>query len=80
MADNIASAATLGHESRELQARLVDLLLDLVRREPLVAVGDTVLFSWQAGHEIRLEDDDERYLLMREEDVLAVVNLESACS
>ena len=48
-----------------------DLLRDLVRREPLVHIGDYVLFSWAAGHEVLIED--ERYLLLREADILAVV-------
>jgi co-chaperonin GroES (HSP10) len=49
------------------------LLRDLVRREPCVKVGDTVLFSWASGQEITLNDGEERYLLMRETDLLAVV-------
>lgn len=36
-----------------------------------VNVGDVVLFSWQAGQEIQL--DDGRYLIMPESDILAVV-------
>ena len=40
-------------------------------RSPAVMAGDTVLFSWQSGQEIFL--DDERYLLMREDDILAVL-------
>lgn len=36
-----------------------------------VKVGDTVLFSWTSGQEIQIED--ERYFLMRESDVLAVL-------
>lgn len=39
----------------------------------LVAVGDYVVFSWTAGQEIWVEDGDERYLLMRESDILCVV-------
>lgn len=37
---------------------------------PCVKVGDLVLFSHQSGQEITV--DDERYLLMREDDLLAV--------
>ena len=40
-------------------------------RVPDVKVGDTVLFSWQSGQEIYIED--ERYFLMRESDILAVL-------
>ena len=36
-----------------------------------VKAGDTVLFSWNVGQEVFL--DDERYLLMRESDILAVL-------
>ena len=49
----------------------IELLRDLVRKEPSVKVGDYVLFSWQSGQEFVM--DDERFLIMREEDLLAVV-------
>lgn len=49
-----------------------ELLRDLVRVEPIVKVGDTVLFSWASGQELTLNDGDERYLLMKEADLLAV--------
>lgn len=49
------------------------LLRDLVRKEPEVKVGDYVVFSWTAGQEIWVEDGEERYLLMRESDILCVV-------
>lgn len=48
-----------------------DLLRDLVRREPSVKIGDYVLFSWQSGQ--LFEMDDEKLLIMRETDILAVV-------
>ena len=41
-----------------------------------VKVGDTVLFSWTSGQEVLI--DDERYFLMRESDVLAVLEGETA--
>jgi chaperonin GroES len=50
-----------------------DLLRDLVRKEPSVKVGDTVLFSWASGQEITVDDGKETYLLMRESDLLAVL-------
>ena len=37
-----------------------------------VKVGDKVLFSKYSGNEIKV--DGEEYLIMREEDVLAIVN------
>lgn len=41
---------------------------------PSVKAGDTVLFSWTSGQEVRV--DGERYLLMREADLLAVLESE----
>lgn len=38
--------------------------------KPCVSVGDLVLFSHQSGQDITI--DGERYLLMREDDLLAV--------
>jgi chaperonin GroES len=42
---------------------------------PSVKVGDVVLFSWTSGQEIRV--NGERFLLMREADLLAVLENES---
>jgi len=39
--------------------------------EPSVKVGDTVLFGYDAGQQVTI--DDERYLLMREDDLLCVL-------
>lgn len=50
-----------------------DLLRALVAREPCCKPGDTVLFSWMAGQEIYLHDSDERLLLMKEDDLIAVI-------
>ncbi len=41
------------------------------RRQAPVAVGDHVVFSWKAGQEVTL--DGERHLVMRFDDVLAVL-------
>lgn len=60
-------------DRQQVLAAGAELLRDLVRREPLVKVGDQVLFSWLAGQELLDADDDVRYLLMREEDLLAVI-------
>ena len=51
--------------------RAVQLLRQATAREPQVKEGDYVVFSWTAGQELTLED--ERYLLMHESDILAVV-------
>lgn len=58
-------------EPPELRDTIINMLRDLVRREPIVKEGDDVLFSWSVGQEITI--DDERYLLMREDDLLAVL-------
>jgi len=47
------------------------LLRELVAHEPVVKVGDFVLFSWQSGQELVV--DGERYLLLPEDDLLAVL-------
>lgn len=73
----------LKHEASTLAERLercyddeiitdaANMLRDVTRREPSVKVGDDVIFSWTSGQELFV--DDERYLLMREGDILAVV-------
>lgn len=60
-------------ELQETATTAAELLRELVRREPLVQDGDQVLFSWLAGQELLDADDDVRYLLMREDDLLAVI-------
>lgn len=42
-----------------------------VFHQPSVKVGDTVIFGYDAGQEVRI--DDERYLLIRDEDLIAVL-------
>jgi co-chaperonin GroES (HSP10) len=56
--------------------KAAQLLRDLTAKTPEVAVGDAVIFSWSAGHEIWVNDGDERYLLLREADILAVIEPE----
>ncbi len=58
---------------RDVFHTYADLLRRATQREPEVKVGDYVVFSWTAGQEIWVEDGEERYLLMRESDILAVV-------
>jgi len=38
-----------------------------------VQPGDTVLFSWQSGQEILVDDEGARVLVMLEEDLLAII-------
>ena len=47
------------------------LLRELTGREPVVAIGDRVLFSRAAGQDVSI--DETRYVLMREADLLAVL-------
>jgi chaperonin GroES len=70
-----AMAVELEHSigEMELQDTAANLIRDLVRREPQVKPGDYVVFSWTAGQEVLVEDGEERYLLMRESDILCVV-------
>jgi chaperonin GroES len=49
------------------------LLKDGTRRGLQVKVGDTVLFTNWAGDEFKEQQKSEQILLMREEDVLAVL-------
>jgi len=53
-----------------------ELIRETAPRAPDVAVGDVVLFSWQAGQEVLL--DGERVLLLAESDLLATVEQEGA--
>jgi chaperonin GroES len=42
------------------------------KRQPLeVKVGDTILFDKYSGSKIRI--DDEEYLIIREEDILGII-------
>lgn len=66
--ETLAPYVTVGSEPIH---EAVDLLRQATHREPLVKVGDYVVFSWIAGQELTVED--ERYLLMREADILCVV-------
>lgn len=53
-------------------ANAAQLLRELTAREPIVSVGDRVLFSRIAGQDVQI--DDTRYVLMREADLLAVLD------
>ena len=41
--------------------------------DPIVGLGDRVIFSWTAGQELWLNGGQERYFIMRASDLLAVV-------
>lgn len=42
-------------------------------KHPSVKAGEHVIFSWSAGQELWLDDGAERYLILREDDLLAVI-------
>lgn len=61
-------------DATEVLSDAAQMLRDLTGKEPEVRVGDTVIFSWSAGHELHLNHGEDRLLLMREGDILAVWN------
>ena len=76
-ADDLADRITLRCGATDDDDCILDaahLLRDLVRKQPIVTIGDDVLFSHDAGQEITL--DGETYLLMREDELLAVIEPE----
>lgn len=64
-----------GNSTDDLKAA-AQMLRALVSRKPQVRVDEDVIFSWQVGQEVWINDGEERYLLMREADILAVVDYE----
>lgn len=70
-AEEFIASELAGFSDGSVEGRAADLLRDLVRKEPCVKPGDHVLFSWSAGQQITI--DDEEYILMNEADLLAVV-------
>lgn len=61
----------LAPDNTELVTDAIVMLKEVTAYKPSVKVGDTVVFSWNVGQELQI--DDARYLLMRESDVLAVL-------
>ncbi len=59
-------------QGRVLSVGQGPMLSDGTRAKPQVAEGDRVLFTSYAGHEI--EVDGEELLIMRESDILAILN------
>jgi co-chaperonin GroES (HSP10) len=68
-----ALATELGELNHATASEAADLLRELVHRQPQVKVGDWVIFSWQSGQELFVNDGAERYLVLKESDILAVV-------
>lgn len=71
-------AFALADSVEPLAPDAAQLLRELTGREPEVRVGDAVVFSWQVGQELWINDGEQRYLLMRESDILAVVETSEA--
>jgi co-chaperonin GroES (HSP10) len=72
-AEEIIAHVSATADNDDWLGRATTLIRSLVCREPCVKVGDTVLFSWASGQEITVDDGKETYLLMRESDLLAVL-------
>ncbi len=73
LADKLEKQAWAANGSPYLSLDAAKLLRDCTGREPEVKIGDDVIFSWQVGQELWVNHGQERYLLMREADILAVV-------
>jgi co-chaperonin GroES (HSP10) len=69
----LSIAATICPDAEQARA-WSEIVSETAPRTPDVAVGDVVLFSWQAGQEVLL--DGERVLLLAESDLLATVEQE----
>lgn len=73
-ADAEALAVQVEQDFPESGPAIAELLRCATQRTPDVHVGDTVIFSWTSGQEIFIDDEEPtRHLLMREADVLAVL-------
>lgn len=70
LADKLSSTATRVAEP-ELFEDAAQLLKVLVHRDPIVCPGDDVIFSHDAGQELHVDDD--RYIIVHEADVLAII-------
>lgn len=73
-AADIASRLALRHDC-EFDATICEAVnyLQGLSRTAEIHAGDDVLFSWQAGQEIWIDEGRERLLILREDDVIAVV-------
>lgn len=69
-ADTTASGLAIVKDWTPITQGTVHAVGDQVRD---LKVGDVVIFSWQVGQEIRFEDEQEDYILLREKDINAVL-------
>jgi co-chaperonin GroES (HSP10) len=78
LADLVAGYAMIGETPgrRVVFMDAAQLLRELTGREPVVQVGDRVGFARYGGQELRL--NHERYLLLREADLLVVLENEES--
>lgn len=67
-------AARVSILEHDYDADSAAMLRDLVRRQPCCAIGDDVLFAYDAGQRIDLEDDT--FIILHEADLLAIVEPE----
>ena len=74
--DRCVNGAYLSFIAVDVINDAAQMLRDLTGKEPDVKVGDYVIFSTHVGHEIYVNHGHDRYLLMRESDILAVVDPE----
>ncbi len=70
--DVMSTQGEMGLRKQRLLAA-ARLLREVTAIEAPVKVGDHVVFSWQHGQELRVNDGEARYLMMSSEDLLAVV-------
>ena len=71
----LASKLEAWAADHDVELDAAHLLRDLVRKQPVVTIGDDVLFSHEAGQEVTL-DGTETLLLMTEDELLAVIESE----
>jgi co-chaperonin GroES (HSP10) len=69
----LATRETLTDEDVQCLRGAAGMLRGLTAVEPEVKAGDPVLFGWQVGQEIVVNHGEERYLLMRQSDILCVL-------
>ena len=78
LAAKLDAVAHVSGQPGRPDARLRDaatFMRDLVRKQPVVTIGDDVLFSHEAGQEVTL-DGAETLLLIKEDELLAVIESE----
>ena len=75
LADKVSTSASVALDDQVFHDA-AQMLRDLVRRRSCVAINDDVIFSHDAGQEVTI--DAETYLILHEDEVVAVIVPESA--